>query len=199
MVIRSIRNLFQHALDVNLWLRNTPDVEQARPSHCRKCGVSAKARGGKLRLHGHGLRSRTLWGRPDVGSSPVCWEVVLRRYRCTQCEAVVAVGPRGIGAHLRYALGTIAMALFWWGIQHQPSPAVRTRCSPWPIVGLADQARWRSLPRWVSRGAELFGLDADVAPGDRGRSDACRIAYLLIARGPPEGSDLERAFVGAHG
>lgn len=180
-------------------MQNAPDVEQARPSQCSRCQASARTSDGRLQLHGHGLRRRTLWGRPGVGSDPVFWEVTLRRYRCTECSKAVTVAPRGIWARFRYALGTIAMALAWWGVQLMHQRLVRVRCSPCSIVGDAAPERWRSLPRWTRRSRELFRLDADLPTGDAERADASRAAYLLIARGPPGVEELERAFVGAHG
>ena len=195
---RSTAKLSHHDLDVNYWAINVPDVEQARPSHCPGCEGSARKPTGRLRLQGHGLRTRTLWGRQEVEASPTLWEIVLRRYRCVDCGAVPTVAPRGVFTHFRYALGAIALALAWWAVVMLSPSEVRRRISPWPIVGLAEPERWRSLPRWSRRACELFRLDAAFPDAATLREDASRVARLLIARGPPSAQRLERAFIGAH-
>ena len=151
-----------------------------------------------MRLHGHGRRARTLWGPQGVEASPALWEVVLRRYRCTECGAVTTVAPRGVFTHFRYALGAIALALAWWAVVMLSPSEVRGRVSPWPIVGLAEPERWRSLHRWSRRSRELFRLQMASPDASTLRDDASRAAQLLIARGPPGAQQLERAFIGAH-
>ena len=59
--------LIHPALDVKSWTEIEPDVEAARPSHCPRCGGAAHRDDG-LRLHGHGLRERCIWGPPEVGA-----------------------------------------------------------------------------------------------------------------------------------
>jgi len=133
-----------------------------------------------------------------VDASPTLWDVSLRRYRCVDCAAVTTVAPRGVLTHFRYALGAIALALTWWAVTMLSPSEVRARVSPWPIVGLTEPERWRSLHRWSRRSRELFRLEIASPGASTRRDDAARAAQLIIARGPPSGEQLERAFIGAH-
>ena len=195
---RSKAKLFHHELDVNFWVENAPDVEQARPSHCPSCMRPARKPGGGLRLHGHGQRPRTLWGRPSVAGLPGFWEIVLRRYRCTECTSVTTVVPRGVFTHFRYSLGAIALALYWWAVMVLSAAETRALSSPWRTAGFSAPERWRSLHRWSERSRELFRLEMAPRGSSTLRDNALRAARLVIARGPPGDRTLERVFIGAH-
>jgi len=45
---------------------------------------------------GHGLVSRQVLGPETARGTPVQAVVMLRRYRCRACKAVLIVGPRGL-------------------------------------------------------------------------------------------------------
>ena len=181
-------------LEVKSWLAHDEGVEAERPSHCAKCGVAAY-RDDRLRLHGHGIRIRTVWGPAQPDGRSATWEVVTRRYRCTVCGAVRTVQRRGLKARLRYSLPAIALALMAWAVMQWPAPEVRRQLSPWKIQGASDAGRWRSLLRWTRRAEELFELPSITA--ETTREGAARAADLVRARGPTDHPPWEQTFIGA--
>ena len=187
--------LIHHNLDVNSWLKIDPDVDAARPSHCPGCSKPAYV-GSRLRLHGHGRRQRTLWGPSEVDARPEIRTVLARRYRCVDCVSVCTVVPRGIARRFLYGLAAIAVALLLWGLRSWTPAQTRAVVSPNSLVGLCEPDRWRSLSRWSRRAPELFALPKARVATDR--EAACRVAHVLIARGPPGVEQRRRAFVGAH-
>jgi hypothetical protein len=194
-VPRATANLIHSELDVNSWAKNDPDVEAARPSHCPRCELAAHD-GDRLRLHGHGRRTRDLWG-PSVGLIPPEIRTVrLRRYRCIACGAVCTVAPAGIAARLMYGLTAIATAMLLWGAWLWTSAETRSAVSPHRRVGFSDPRRWRTLRRWSRRANVLFDLPLR-ARAETDRAAACLAARLLIARGPPELDEVTRVAVGA--
>ena len=99
---RSSSGIVQSVIDVKRWQADLPSVDAVRPGSCPACSVASRPPGGGLRVHGHGLRSRDLWGPLEVGGTPVETEVQGRRYECQACGAVVLVVPRGVLARRRY-------------------------------------------------------------------------------------------------
>lgn len=187
--------LIHPALDVKSWAKNEPDVEGARPTHCPRCGEAAHYEGG-LRLYGHGLRERSIWGPPVVGAESVRVTIWVRRYRCIDCRAVCSVVPRGIAPRFLYATTAIASALLLWGVWLWTAAKVRLTVSPDRLRGLSEPERWRSLHRWVRRRADLFELP-DSLGGQTCREVARRIGHVLIGRGPPDLDQHRRAVQGA--
>ena len=181
-------------LEVKSWLAHDDGVEAGRPSHCTNCGAAAYL-DDRLRLHGHGIRIRTVWGPAQPDGSPVTWEVVMRRYRCTLCRAARTAQRRGLKERLRYSLPAIALALTAWAVMHWSALEVRERLSPWRIFGVSDATRWRSLRRWTRRAEELFELPSITAGTPRER--AARAAELVRARGPTDHPPWEQTFIGA--
>lgn len=177
------------------WLHMDDGVEGSRPSHCAACGLAAYRSDGQLRLHGHGRRSRTLWGPQTAEGVPTLWEVWMRRYRCTTCGSARTVQPPGLAARLRYSLCAIALALYMWAVLLWPASRVRAQVSPFVIVGASEVDRWRSLARWAARAAALFGLPAVDAPA---RQQAARATQLVRVRGPTDVDEPARVFIGAH-
>ena len=125
-----------------------PSVDEARPSHCPACGVASRAVGGKLMLHGHGLRERQCWGPPEVGSSPVASSVQARRYLCLGCRAVIIVVPGEVGIRRRYTLSAIAYAMALYGVARQSVLLVREQVCVWRIQGVSSSG-WITLKRWI--------------------------------------------------
>lgn len=172
-------------------------MEASRPSHCAACGVEAHGGDGRLRLHGHGSRERTVWGPTLLGTAPALSSVRVRRYKCTACGAARTVLPRGLGRLLRYSLSAVALALTAWALWLLPAAEVRAQLSPLRLFGAADAERWRSLPRWARRAEALFGLPpgaGEAAP----RQKAARAAALVRARGPTGAPEAARVVIGAH-
>lgn len=183
-------------IPVNSWAKFVPEVEASRPSHCPACGQAAHKANGRLRLHGHGMRSRGIWGPRTATGEPELWEIQVRRYLCVDCRACPTVLPAGLQRAYRYSLGAIAMALALWALGRQPAAEVRRLVSPQRQLGDSEPSRWRSLRRWTRAAHRLFNLAARPA-GATTRELAERIAQLVLARAPTEVAELERAFVGA--
>jgi hypothetical protein len=104
--------------------------------------------------------------------------------------------PAGLHRAYRYSLSAIAMALALWSLGQQQAAEVRRRVSPQRRLGDSEPNRWRSLRRWTREAHQLFNLAAKPA-GATTRELAARVAQLVMARGPTEVSELERAFAGA--
>ena len=147
---------------------------------------------------GHGLVSRQVLGPETPRGTPVQAVVMLRRYRCRACKAVLIVGPRGLVGRRWYSGGAIALALSAYG-RGETSAQARARTSPFPVVGTSATERWATLVRWVeaARGGELFTIDG-LGPLGR-RRVAEQVSLALSARGGRTlGGDLEQsAFEGA--
>lgn len=190
------RTVLHPELDVNTWQANDPDVEAARLGACVVCDGAAHRADGRLRLHGHGRRRRDWWGQAQPDGPPMLGDILVRRYRCTDCGAVLTVLPRGMVAAVRTTLATIAMALWLWAIRGWTAAKTRRATSPLRHVGSSEPHRWRSLRRWTLDADRLFGLpiQPSLAPP---REHAARVVHLLIARGPPEGPWRHRLWQGA--
>lgn len=146
---RSQDRFVQIEVEVKDWLAATPSVEAARPGKCPVCGAASRPVGASPRLVGHGPRTRQLRGpiRPDGGGEIV--EVVLRRYRCRGCRAIVAVGPRGLLRRRLFSAGAVGLSFALWALDGLSAGAVRNRVSPWRVVGAAAATTWSSLRRWA--------------------------------------------------
>lgn len=120
----------------------------------------------------------------------------MRRYLCVDCRACPTVIPAGLSKAYRYSLSAVAMALTLWALGQQRAVEVRRRVSPQRQLGDSEPSRWRSLRRWTRAAHRLFNLAARPA-GETTRELARRIAHLVLARGPTELGELERAFAGA--
>lgn len=110
----------------------------------------------------------------------------------------MSVSPPGLASGYRYSLPAIALALFLWALDMLSAPQVRAKTSPLPASPLNPLARWPSLLRWARCWQRLFGV-ADSAFADQmtHRQSAKRIIALVLATGPPGGSDIERIFFAA--
>lgn len=151
---------------------------------------------GALNIHSHGTRERSILGPvdPDGLGEVVC--VLLRRFRCLVCGHVMTVLPPLVARYFRYSVAAISVALWLWATVQTTQSSTRTLVSPWPVWGASEADRWRSLPRWVGRAQDLFGLPEDLH-GETARAVAARVAGLLVGRAPPDLSERARAFVGA--
>ena len=146
-------------------------------------------------LHGHGVRERLVVGPTDRGGRPRVVVVVVRRYRCQGCGAVVMVVPRGVLPRLRYSLVAVVTALVAWGHEGRAGWRARAEVSPWSSSGDERLHGWRSLTRWVS-GPLTMGLYVDATAPPRARAGA--IATQLAALAPlPTGVVATDAVCGA--
>jgi hypothetical protein len=103
-----------------------------------------------VRIQGHGAVTRWIRCllREDGESEDI--EILLRRYRCRDCGAVMRVGPSGVVAHRRYSAPTILFALALWCIAKRPPEEVRDVVSPDVHRGATSAGqRWTTLLRWA--------------------------------------------------
>jgi hypothetical protein len=200
--IQSNSRFVHSPIEVKSWLCRLPAVDAVRPPSCPCCGSAGRPTGKPLVIHGHGLRPRDQWGSGVPGAASAVGEVLCRRFRCLACRAVFVVAPGGVLPRRRYSATAIALALALWGIARLPPREVRSRVSPWRILGSTAVAGWASLRRWARavRGGRLFA-GVRVLPGGASlREVAARAATSLAARAPTctQALSLEiRACIGA--
>jgi len=143
------------------------------------CGASSRPVGGRLGLHGHGLRDRQLCGPPDAARTPTWIVIACRRYLCTSCGAILTVVPRGVAPRRHYGHAAIAMALTLWAIAHEPEADIRRRvCAR--RISVESPARWPTLARWARAARVELGAAALSL-----KDAAARAAQIAIGRAPP--------------
>ena len=184
-------------MDFKRWLREVPGVEQARPGRCPCCGAAGRSVGGHLLLHGHGLRERQLRGPLEPGGEPQVLALLLRRYLCVACGAVITVAPKAVLPKRLFTSAAIAMALALWSVAGESSPEVRTQISPLKTVGHAAARSWLTLRRWTRDARCLFHGVRPWPDGWPPRKVAERVATTMAALAPGSGTIPERAFAGA--
>ena len=128
--------------------------------------------------------------------------MLLRRYRCQSCKAVIAVGPAGIAPGRLYSAMAIALALFLYGVRLSSHPEIRRQVSPWrPSAREPTRTCWVTLLRWIDaqRQGALFARMHRIADAaQHRRSVAEQAALLLVALSLSESADeRERVFTGA--
>jgi hypothetical protein len=183
---KSSSQIVHHALGVKHWMVSPPSVEEARPGACVVCGAASRPTGGRLGLHGHGLRDRQVRGPVDAEAAPTWVVIACRRYECTTCDAVLTVVPRGIAPQRHYGHAAIAMALTLWAIVGAPVAYIRRRVCAWPHSH-ETPSQWPVLRRWARAARDAIGdasLTLEVA--------ATRFAQHAIGRAPPEARHAPR-------
>jgi hypothetical protein len=189
--------VIESAVEIKAWVAATPDPGQVRPARCAACGTAACPLGRPIQLVGHGLRDRQVLGPLEPGQAALSLIVMVRRYLCLACGAVMTVVPRGVLAWRTYSLLAMAVAMALWALRGWASARVRRAVSPWREV--ADPRQWGTLGRWVDAIAEgkvLSGWVRPCPPGWDRRRVAERIVMTLVAAGRVP-SDLARAPVPA--
>lgn len=143
--------------------------------------------GGRLGLHGHGVRSRQLRGPDAPGSAPRLLEVGVRRYRCVGCRATCTVAPRETLTRRLFSAPAIAWALALYGLVLLPTWRIREAVSPWTYVGASAHRRWPAPGRWASavQRGDVFGCVRPCPEGWGARQVAARAAATLAAHAPP--------------
>jgi len=202
---RSGRNIVHSPFSIKSWLLQVPSVDEARPGQCPVCATASRPLGGRLGLWGHGLRERQLRGPQEPSGAPQTVVLLVRRYQCQPCGAIVTVVPQGVVPRRYYAAPAIALALVLFALRRLPAAEVRARVSPWRVVGDAAHGGWSTLRRWcraAKRGALFVPGFPDVrsCPTDFTlRQVAERIAAALSSLAPPGMGELSpevRAFFG---
>ena len=194
--------MIRSKISVKSWLARTPTVDEARPATCPVCGAAARPAGGRLGLHGHGLRDRQHRGPPSPEEAPRAPVILSRRYDCQHCPAVLTVVPSETMPRRHYAATAIALALTLYGVRGQSQAEVRAAVSGDAVVGVSAERRWCTLPRWIDAVAEraIFESLPAMPTGQGRRAVAERAAMAIGAHAPPslpEGASELRAFVGA--
>lgn len=92
--------------------------------------------------------------------------LVLRRYRCVACGAVITVVPRGVARRRHYGHAAIAMALALWALVGDTAAAVRVRVCAFRLT-LCGHG-WPTLRRWA-----------------RASGDAKRATQIAVGHAPP--------------
>lgn len=142
---------------LNIWTADgePPPIDEVRPRCCPGCGAVA-IRGGRVVLHGHGLRDREVV-LPGLESARLL-RVWVRRFRCTACTATCSVLPPGVLPGHLYSLFAILKA--WWlgarrpvgeGLGDGPVYARQGVDRLTPERHQRGRPRWRSLVRWAAR------------------------------------------------
>lgn len=200
---RSIKKFVTLDISVNTWLRRLPSVDEARPSCCPQCGQASRPTGGVLKLHGHGLRERQLRGPLAPGGPAKLVLLMLRRYRCRGCRALITVAPCSVTRGRLFSAAAIGLALALWASGTGETAAeVRRQVSPDAVLGDTAAAGWAALRRWVQaiRTKKLFTRVRACPAGLGAREVAAHAAAALASMGPLSASGeslLTRAFAGA--
>ncbi len=202
LMLQSTHTVIHPYLDVNAWREQMPSAHEARPAFCPRCEAPSRPVGATLGLEGHGLRTRQVRGPLAPGEPPTTIQIDVRRYRCSACEAIITVLPRGLVSRRHFSGGAIAQALARYGLDGESQGQVRRHTSPWTVLGDAARARWATLRRWIAaigRGA-LFPCVRAMPAWFTARQVAERAATTLAAFAPPALAPrplLEQAFAGA--
>ena len=193
--IKSNTVIVHRTLEVKSWLHRPPTVEEARPGRCPGCGVASRPVGGRLGLHGHGLRDRQVRGPLAIGDVATETVIACRRYLCTDCGAVAMVVPCGVEPRRHYSRAAICLALALWGIVGQPTTVVRIRVGTWPS---RTATTWRALPQWAAAVASGAWSWCSGATGLPPRAAAARAAQIAAGRAPPatSGPTWAQAYAG---
>lgn len=132
---------------------------------------------------GHGRVTRSVRCVGGEGSVEDV-ELLLRRYRCRSCGAVVRVAPRGLLTRRAYAMPTIVLALAWWALARRTTSTIRALLRPGERVGTtAEEQRWSTLLRWARRGTPALSSESLRAQVAR-RLESLRRHLGGLALGP---------------
>jgi hypothetical protein len=152
-------------------------------------------------LHGHGLRERQVRGPLGPGEPPEELTVLLRRYLCLQCGAVIVVGPLGLLPGWIYSGPAMAWALWLFGVAKETAAKVRRQVSPWSVVGATAAAGWATLRRWARavRDRRLFARVRPCPAEWSPRRVAARVATTAAALALPADRGLPQDHQAWHG
>lgn len=173
---------------VERWLQQMPTVEEARPARCPLCNAPSHPVGEGLGLHGHGVRSRQVWGPLSAEAEPQIHEVLVRRYQCQSCGQTFTVGPESMARRYLYMVTAIVAGLWRWGQRREPARRVRQQLSPLRVQGAARPERWASLARWTEQRDRLCpqaapSMQRAVDTTAPVRKQAAQVSMVLAAFG----------------
>jgi hypothetical protein len=109
--------------------------------------------------------------------------LMIRRYRCIACRALMTVAPSETLTKRLYTAPAVGWALALFGLVLATPTAIRQMVSPLRVWGAASAARWQTLRRWAGAAAEgrLFPSVGVLPPEWPARTVAARVAALLSA------------------
>lgn len=186
MQTQSTNNFVRIAIEIKHWMNGAPPINAVRPPNCPACGVASRRVGGRIMLHGHGVRERQQRGPAAPDAAPEVASLMLRRYHCQKCGAVVTSAPETVAKHKLYSAPAIAWALALFGALKLAASEVRARVSPWRVVGPLNAERWATLLRWTRavRARSLFRRVRACPERFTLRQVAERAAMTLVALCP---------------
>ena len=178
-------------LDVKSWMLSLPSAAAARPAACPCCEVAGAPVGERVTLQGHGLRCRPQTGLDAADGEPFDDEVMVRRYRCVLCRAVVVVLPAGLLPRLRYRPAAIVLALALWALgPGLASAAVRRRVSSERRDSHEAERGWPSLRRWARQAWDWWRLRRPSSGYATGQGGVEALLQRLAARARDGPGDL---------
>jgi hypothetical protein len=182
---------------IDEWLQSPPSPRRVRPTHCPCCQAAAWIDGTRLRILGHGRRSRSVISQATSTSDALNHQFPGRRFRCAVdgCGAVMLAVPAGVLPKRRFSGPSIAFAIALFGHALASAGSVRRRLAPSTCGGDV----WRQLRRWVRSAVEdrLFRLSRRFDARLPWRSLAAHIGSMLAGDAPPGargGSIASQAF-----
>lgn len=189
---RSACRVVHSGLECKFW-KQLPSVDAVRPPTCRVCAGAAREPGRTLGIIGHGRRERQVRGPVSAEAAATLEVVLIRRYRCRQCDAILTVVPRDVEPRRHYSRPAIALALARLGLLGETAAAIRRAVCPWRVAATTG---WPTLRRWLA--AVARGLLFPRAIGSVGI--AARVGQLALGHAPPSLRDaplLVQVFAGA--
>lgn len=199
---RSLSKIIQSEISLKHWIAQPPTVAAARPAACLVCKAASCPVGGRIQIHGHGLRERQVLGPLGPGEKAVIVGVLGRRYRCVVCDSVFLVVPREVLPRRQYSAAAIGFALALWGLVKATAMAVRLQISPSKVLGFDAMTGWVTLRRWAKAVKTRCLFPSVPAAGHAAtlRTVAALAATALAASADPTTRHLplaHRAFLGA--
>ena len=199
---RSDSRIVQSEIRLKHWIAQPPTVAEARPASCPGCKAASCPVGGRIQVHGHGLRERHVRGPLGPGEKAVAVGVSGRRYLCVVCGAVFLVVPREVLPRRQYSATAIGFGLALWGLVGLTAIAVRLQISPSTVLGFNAMTDWVTLRRWAKavKTRSLFSSVPAAGPSATLRDVAALAATALAASADPTTRHLpleQRAFLGA--
>jgi hypothetical protein len=196
------REIVRSTLTVKSWLLEMPSVAAVRPTCCPACKAASTPIGGRIVVQGHGKRQRQTWGPAAPRASPEIRVLLVRRYHCIACGAVMTVAPSETLTKRLYAASAVGWALALFGLLLMTPKSVRSLVSPLRIWGTTSGVRWQTLLRWAGAAAagRLFSTMRAMPAEWPARTVAARVAATLSASTlpSPEPPPLDvQAFHGA--
>lgn len=122
-----------------------------------------------------------------------------RRYQCQSCGVCMLVVPREIMPRRLYTACAIGLAFAMWALLGATESAVRTRISPFAVVGATAFGSWITLRRWAAAAGSgrLFATSRTSPKDFTLRQHAERAAAALGALAPAGLTATDAAFAGA--